>query len=75
MARNSTYPRRAPTLTGGWKISAATSFEAIRTDNVNQYLDSFPKSKGIDHQISAPYTPEQNGAAELLNCQRGKRIG
>ena len=43
----------------------------LRSDNgseyINQHLDSFCKSKGIKHETSLRYTPEQNGAAERLN--------
>ncbi|OUC43869.1 integrase core domain protein [Trichinella nativa] len=43
----------------------------LRTDNgreyVNQRLRSFLREKGIEHQFSAPYTPQQNGAAERKN--------
>ncbi|KAJ9526613.1 hypothetical protein QJQ45_017609 [Haematococcus lacustris] len=45
--------------------------KAIRTDNgseyVNKKVQAFCSSKGILHQHSAPYSPEQNGAAERLN--------
>uniref|UniRef100_A0A5S6Q1M4 Integrase catalytic domain-containing protein n=1 Tax=Trichuris muris TaxID=70415 RepID=A0A5S6Q1M4_TRIMR len=43
----------------------------FRTDNgreyVNQELQEFFKRKGIEHQFSAPYTPQQNGVAERKN--------
>ncbi|KRX50952.1 Retrovirus-related Pol polyprotein from transposon TNT 1-94 [Trichinella murrelli] len=43
----------------------------LRTDNgreyVNQRLRNFLREKGIEHQFSAPYTPEQNGVAERKN--------
>ncbi|PKU65158.1 Retrovirus-related Pol polyprotein from transposon TNT 1-94 [Dendrobium catenatum] len=42
--------------------------QAVRTDGgtefVNHKFQSFLTSKGIQHQRSCPYTPEQNGAAE-----------
>ncbi|KAI0510738.1 hypothetical protein KFK09_011347 [Dendrobium nobile] len=42
--------------------------QAIRTDGgreyVNHELDNFLTHKGIQHQLSCPYTPEQNGLAE-----------
>ncbi|KAJ9527064.1 hypothetical protein QJQ45_025230 [Haematococcus lacustris] len=45
--------------------------KAIRIDNgseyVNKKVQAFCSSKGILHQHSAPYSPEQNGAAERLN--------
>ena len=45
--------------------------QAIRTDNgreyVNRELTQYLKSRGILHQTTVPYTPEQNGAAERLN--------
>ncbi len=43
----------------------------LRSDNGTEYLNrdlgDFLKSKGIQHQTTARYTPEQNGAAERLN--------
>jgi hypothetical protein len=43
----------------------------VRTDNgteyVNNSMQSYFKSKGIIHQTTVPYNPEQNGAAERLN--------
>ncbi|KAJ9509139.1 hypothetical protein QJQ45_001625 [Haematococcus lacustris] len=45
--------------------------KAIRTDNGTEYVNNRMKeycsSKGIVHQHSAPYSPQQNGAAERLN--------
>ncbi|KAJ9529095.1 hypothetical protein QJQ45_007775 [Haematococcus lacustris] len=45
--------------------------KAIRTDNGTEYVNSrmkeYCRSKGIVHQHSAPYSPQQNGAAERLN--------
>ena len=43
----------------------------LRSDNGTEYLNKdlgdFLKSKGIQHQTTARYTPEQNEAAERLN--------
>ena len=45
--------------------------KAVRTDNGSEYVNStlteYFAAQGITHQTSAPYTPEQNGAAERLN--------
>jgi hypothetical protein len=45
--------------------------KAVRSDRGSEYLnrhvDAFLKRKGVEHQTSAPYTPQQNGAAERLN--------
>ncbi|KAI3708855.1 hypothetical protein L2E82_38363 [Cichorium intybus] len=43
----------------------------IRSDNGSEFknitLDSFLKNKGIEHNFSAPYTPQQNGVVERKN--------
>ncbi|CAI7773623.1 unnamed protein product, partial [Closterium sp. NIES-53] len=45
--------------------------KAIRTDGggefVNVELEKWMKSKGIKHDVTTPYTPQHNGAAERLN--------
>ncbi|CAI7856590.1 unnamed protein product [Closterium sp. NIES-54] len=45
--------------------------KGTRTDSggefVNAELEKWMKSKGIKHDITTPYTPQQNGAAEQLN--------
>lgn len=43
----------------------------LRSDNgkeyVNKRMEEYLQNKGIIHQLSAPYTPEQNGVAERAN--------
>jgi hypothetical protein len=50
----------------------------VRTDRgseyVNSELDAFFRQKGILHQLTAAYTPEQNGAAERLNRTLNDRV-
>ncbi|GJT06568.1 putative RNA-directed DNA polymerase, partial [Tanacetum coccineum] len=55
------------------------TIKVFRSDNgtefINQNMDKFCKEKGILHQTSCPYTPQQNGVAErkhrhLLNVGR-----
>jgi transposase InsO family protein len=45
--------------------------KALRSDNGGEYtskvLDGFLQEKGIVHEFSLPYTPQQNGVAERLN--------
>jgi transposase InsO family protein len=42
-----------------------------RSDNGGEYLSnellSFFKKNGIEHQMTAPYSPQQNGVAEWKN--------
>ena len=42
-----------------------------RADNggecVSKEFDAYLKSKGIKHQLTIAYTPEQNGVAECIN--------
>ena len=44
---------------------------AIRSDNGtefrNSHMDNFCSDHGLDHQLSAPYTPPQNGVVEHKN--------
>ena len=44
---------------------------AIRSDNGSEFknytLEEFLSDEGIEHQYSAPYTPQQNGVAERKN--------
>jgi len=50
----------------------------VRTDNgteyVNAELKQFFTARGIIHQTSVAYTPEQNGAAERLNRTLLERV-
>ena len=43
----------------------------LRTDNSGEYVskefEAYLKSKGIKHQLTTAYTPEQNGVAERMN--------
>jgi Reverse transcriptase (RNA-dependent DNA polymerase)/Integrase core domain/GAG-pre-integrase domain len=50
----------------------------VRTDRggeyVNNELGAFFKRKGIVHETTAPYTPQQNGKAERLNRTLNDRV-
>ena len=47
------------------------TMKTLRTDNGREYCNeqmcSYMQSRGIKHEPSAPYTPEQNGRAEREN--------
>ncbi|CAI7913160.1 unnamed protein product [Closterium sp. NIES-53] len=53
--------------------------KVIRTDNGGEFIgadfESVLKKKGIQHQLTVPYNPQQNGVAERLNrtLQEGAR--
>ena len=53
----------------------------LRTDNGGEYtskeFEEYLVEKGIHHETSIPYTPEQNGVAERLNrtlCEKAKAM-
>jgi transposase InsO family protein len=52
--------------------------KTVRTDRGSEYLNAelktFYESKGILHETTAPYTPEQNGKAERLNRTLMERV-
>ena len=45
--------------------------KVIRSDNGTEYtsekFNKFCEDAGIDHQLTAPYTPQQNGVVERKN--------
>ncbi|PKU87463.1 Retrovirus-related Pol polyprotein from transposon TNT 1-94 [Dendrobium catenatum] len=47
------------------------SVRKLRSDNggefTNQTIQAFTRSRGITHQFTCPYTPEQNGVSERKN--------
>ncbi|CAI7729180.1 unnamed protein product [Closterium sp. NIES-53] len=53
--------------------------EVIRTDNGGEFIgadfEAVLKKKGIQHQLTVPYNPQQNGVAECFNrtLQEGAR--
>jgi hypothetical protein len=53
-----------------WERQTGHTVKVLRTDNGTEYKDSLQKwmaGQGIVHQVSADYTPQQNGRAERLN--------
>ena len=60
------------------ETATGATARAVRTDRGGEYLSKelaqFFADKGIQHQLTAPYTPEQNGAAERLNRTLMERV-
>jgi hypothetical protein len=52
--------------------------KVVRTDRGSEYLNSelktYYQSKGVVHETTAPYTPQQNGKAERLNRTLMERV-
>jgi transposase InsO family protein len=53
------------------ETQAGFKLKAVRSDNGGEYinfiLQEYFQSKGVQHQTTVPYTPQQNGKAERLN--------
>ena len=53
------------------KTQFQTTVQILRSDNgkefVNKEMTEFFKGRGLVHQTTCPYTPEQNGVAERKN--------
>lgn len=53
------------------ETECGTKVKVIRSDNGTEYCNStltdFLKEKGIKHQLTVPYSPQQNGLAERYN--------
>ncbi|GLI62320.1 hypothetical protein VaNZ11_004893 [Volvox africanus] len=53
------------------QVQSNCTLQCICTDGggelVNRQVESYCVSKGVRHQLSVPYTPQQNGKAERLN--------
>ncbi|CAI7873006.1 unnamed protein product [Closterium sp. NIES-53] len=79
-------PTRAPSLSGSRYFvtivddhTRAVWVKVIRTDNGGEFIrnafEAVLKKKGIQHQLTVPYNPQQNGMAERFNrtLQEGAR--
>ena len=53
------------------EVEAKTNLKSLRTDGGGEYTSaawkSYVQDKGISHELTAPYSPQQNGMAERLN--------
>ncbi len=54
-----------------WETQTGHRLKAVHTDRgtdyVNSELETYFSDKGVIHNTTAPYTPEQNGVAERFN--------
>ncbi|CAI7854070.1 unnamed protein product, partial [Closterium sp. NIES-54] len=83
-------PTRAPSLLGSRyfltivddhtrAVESGHKVKVIRTDNGGEFIgadfEAVLKKKGIQHQLTIPYNPQQNGVAERFNqtLQEGAR--
>ncbi|CAI7847162.1 unnamed protein product, partial [Closterium sp. NIES-54] len=76
-------PTRAPSLSGSRYfltiVESGHKVKVIRTDNGGEFIsanfEAVLKKKGIQHQLTVPYNPQQNGVAERFNqtLQEGAR--
>ena len=71
LAAKSDMPGAVKEIISKWETQTGKSLKAVRTDRGTEYLNSelhkYFRSKGIIHNTTAPYTPEQNGVAERFN--------
>jgi hypothetical protein len=54
------------------ELEMGKRLKVLRTDGGGEYIASavqeFLKSKGVQHEITTPDTPQHNGVAERMNC-------
>ena len=54
-----------------WELQHGSKVKVIRSDNgkeyVNTFVGEFCAKHGTVHELTCPYTPQQNGVAERLN--------
>ena len=78
VARKSDVPDVVKEVVAFLETQCGEKLRAVRTDRGGEYVNStlaeYFKVKGVMHQRSAPYTPEQNGAAERLNRTLLERV-
>jgi len=76
LARKSDVPAVVKEVLTCLETQSGHRCRVVRTDNGNEYVNTelkqFFTARGIIHQTSVAYTPEQNGAAERLNRTRSR---
>jgi transposase InsO family protein len=71
MAQKSDTVEEIKTLITHLETLTESKVKFLRSDNggefINKELGTYLKQKGITHELSAPYMPQQNGVAEHFN--------
>jgi hypothetical protein len=71
VARKSKVPAVIKEIISMLETRSGERLQRVRTDGggeyVNAELQSYFRGRGITHEKTAPYSPQQNGAAERLN--------
>jgi transposase InsO family protein len=78
LANKSDTPRAVREVIKMLETQCGETLRGARTDNGGEYinltLSDYFKAKGVAHQTTMPYTPQQNGAAERLNRTLMERV-
>ena len=71
LPRKDRVPEVVEEVLKAWERQAGEKLKSVRTDHgteyVNEHLTRVFRVMGVQHETSAPYTPQQNGSAERLN--------
>nr|GEV23235.1 retrovirus-related Pol polyprotein from transposon TNT 1-94 [Tanacetum cinerariifolium] len=60
-----------PMSTASWSIQSGSTLRILRTDNGGEYtlneFEDFIRQQGVIHQVTVPYSPQQNSISERKN--------
>jgi Reverse transcriptase (RNA-dependent DNA polymerase)/gag-polypeptide of LTR copia-type/Integrase core domain/GAG-pre-integrase domain len=75
--RKSDVPAVLKDVVNLFETQSGQRVQRLRTDNGGEFLNgelaSFTRSKGIEHETSAPYTAQQNGKIERMHRTIGEK--
>ena len=78
LSHKSKVPQAVKEIINYWELQHKLPVKAVRSDRggefVNTELHQFFAEKGITHELSAPYTPQQNGEAEKMDRSRKEKL-
>ena len=71
MRHKSEVPEKFKEFEALTTVDCGQQISKLRSDNGGEYssqeFEAYLKSKGIQHELSVAYSPQQNGVAERLN--------